>query len=153
MGIPEEDKGPAWLRNYGEKSGNLETNNTWGYQAETDAFAVDLVGLKEFGSKLKVELDQDYAPHAKTVGTYMATEMQMLPAAFLELCNVVDTQAASLDVLRDHLTRHYQAVAAFSEFAIKMAETYGNADATASASVWDVTRDLGAGTKPAGGGK
>jgi hypothetical protein len=154
MGIPEEDKGPAWLRDYGEKSGNLETDTRWGYQVEKDSFAVDLKGLQEFGAKLKTELEQDYVPHANTAVTYMATEVTVLPEAFLELCSAVDHQSKSLDALRDHLTRHYEAVKAFAEFATKMATTYGNVDATAEASVRDVETNLGAQpVNQTGGGK
>jgi hypothetical protein len=142
MGIPEEDKGPAWLRGYGENSGHLATDNRWGYQAESGAFAADLKGLKDFGAKLYNELQLDYVPHVKTAAEDMRAQPAVLPQRFYELTDVVKHQAEKLQQVLTELNNHYVAVQALAGFATGIADKYGNTDALASTRVIDVEKGL-----------
>ncbi len=119
MAIPEEDRGPAWLRDYG------------GIEA-------DISKMEEFATKLDAEVRDNYVPHADYVWDYMGTE---LPAPAQEFAELADFLVEHNKVVVDATSYvHYYANATggFADAAAKVSEQYRQSDAFAQARLRDV---------------
>ena len=75
MGLPEDDKGPAWLRDWGSKTGHTELDTFTGY-VDPDALAVDIKTLVAFAHALQSEHENDFRPHVRTVFDAMSAVPQ-----------------------------------------------------------------------------
>ncbi|MDI1459920.1 hypothetical protein QEZ54_02965 [Catellatospora sp. KI3] len=140
MGLPEEDKGPAWLRDYGRGSGYTKTSAFTGYDEGT--LAIELADLKLFADVLEKEHMLDYRPHAKTVFEQMATVVQAPDKRFQELCAGMQGHRDMLVQAADALARHDEAVLNFITATREIVKQYGKTDALTAARTTDVNRVL-----------
>ncbi|WP_155374334.1 hypothetical protein [Catellatospora vulcania] len=140
MGLPEEDKGPAWLRDYGRESGYTKANVMTGY--DEGSLAVDLQSLVDFAEALETEHTKDYRPHAQEVFKDMSVKVADPHADFIELCSSLGWQRELLVQTSDALLKHDQAVLAFVTAAREISKKYGEADALGAAKAQDVNRNL-----------
>lgn len=135
--IPEEDRGPAWLRDYD--------------YADFGGIEADIQAMKEFAAKLTANIQGSYAPHAQTVSETM---MNPLPEApnFYELHLFLyahdQVQLATQQNVYGYIDNTYQ----FASAANQISDKYSGSDAFARAKVTDVQQYLGepaaAGTQP-----
>ncbi|MFC7242572.1 hypothetical protein ACFQO7_08765 [Catellatospora aurea] len=140
MGLPEEDKGPAWLRDYGRESGYTKANTFTGY--DDGSLAVDLQSLVDFAEALETEHTKDYRPHAQEVFKDMSAKVADPHADFIELCASLGWQRELLVQTSDALLKHDQAVLAFVTAARQISKKYGEADALGAAKAQDVNKNL-----------
>ncbi|HWS33603.1 MAG TPA: hypothetical protein VN408_12775 [Actinoplanes sp.] len=128
MGIPEEDRGPAWLRDYDYSDfGNIEA---------------DIQAMKEYAAKLQSSVEGSYAPHAQTVSETMMSPLPPAPN-FPELhlfLNAHDqVQLATQENVYGYIDNTYK----FATAAEQIGDKYGGSDAFAQAKVTDVQKYLG----------
>lgn len=141
MGLPEEDKGPQWLRDWGEKTGHTELDTFTGY-VDPDALAVDIRSLVAFAKALQSEHENDFRPHVRTVFDEMAAAPQQPDARFIELTESMTHHRDMLVQTSTALANHDKAVVAFVKAAEAISQEYRGADALSSANVSDVDTQL-----------
>lgn len=141
MGLPEEDKGPAWLRDWGSKTGFTESNSSTGY-VDGQSLAVDIDSLVAFADALQAEHEQDYRPHVREVFDGMAAQPAGPDARFVELNEVMVHHRDMLVQTSTALANHDKAIIAFVDAARAISEEYRGADALSAAKVADVEDHL-----------
>lgn len=150
MGLPEEDRGPAWLRDWGSTTGHTDLDTFSGY-VDSDALAVDIESLVAFADSLQAEHEQDYRPHVQTVFDGMSAVPAQPDGRFIELTEGMTHHRDMLVQTSTAIANHDKAVIAFVDAARAISEEYRNADALSAASVKDVDTALtapNAGTAP-----
>lgn len=125
MGIPEEDLGPAWLRDYG------------------DSIEADIRRLEEFGAQLDAEVRQSYVPHMEIVQEDMMVELPPPAAEFSELTSFMQTHQSTQQNTTNIVYTFRDATGGFAYAAQRVGNEYGNADAFSAARVGDVEAALG----------
>lgn len=124
MAIPDEDRGPAWLRN-------------WQY------IEADIQAMDDFAKKLRAEVETNYVSHLSPIMQTAETKLPDVDPRFGELFDLLDTHhqahSASTHQVRDYANRSAGMAAAAS----KISANYGEADAFAQASVDRVQKALG----------
>jgi hypothetical protein len=151
MGIPEEDKMAAWLRDYGSTSHVAKYNSQMGYL--DTAMHVDPTMMLDLANQLETEHKQDYCTHAKKVIDKL--EYVHGITQFTELDDALTHQSKLAYTSTDMFREHDFAVTKFVTFVREMAEKYKTADADSSIKLSDVQRELPAsapvapGTAPA----
>ncbi|GAA1588156.1 hypothetical protein [Actinoplanes couchii] len=137
MAIPEEDRGPAWLRDYD--------------YADFGSIEADIQAMKEFAAKLTSSVEGSYAPHAQTVSDTMMTALPAAPN-FPELhlfLNAHDqVQLATQRNVYGYIDNTYR----FATAAEQISDKYEGSDAFARAKVTDVQQYLGATGTSSGAG-
>lgn len=141
MGLPEEDRGPAWLRDWGSKTGHTELDTFSGY-VDPDALAVDIKSLTKFAEALLAEHENDYRPHVQTVFDGMSAAPAQPDIRFIELTEGMTHHRDMLVQTSTALANHDKAVIAFINAAKAISEEYRTADAMSAASVTDVEANL-----------
>jgi hypothetical protein len=143
MGIPEEDRGPQWLRDYGSGSQMTSSDTMTGW-VDSSALLVNPETMKELAEKLELEHISDYIEHLKVVFERLRANPGQ--GEFPELYDVLDHHRTliinSMDVMREH----DYAVMKFVGFAKEMADRYNEADTENSIRLGDVQANLAAGT-------
>ncbi|SDT76468.1 hypothetical protein [Actinoplanes derwentensis] len=130
MGIPEEDLGPAWLRDY-------DYSDFGGIEA-------DIQAMKEFAAKLTLNIEGSYAPHAQTVSDTMMTPLPEAPNFYelhLFLYAHDQVQLATQKNVFGYIDNTYR----FASAADQIGDKYSDSDAFSRAKVTDVQQYLGAG--------
>lgn len=148
MGIPDEDLGPVWLRDYGS------LYNIGGDAAGSGSVRADLPAMDEFASALRDNVDADYVPHARVVFDDMS-----VPAygnGFPELAWALEQHRDVKSVAVNNVADHANGTAVFAEAIRGIAQRYRSSDAFAAAQLSDIQQHLGLspeqpGTNPAGG--
>jgi hypothetical protein len=123
MAIPEEDLGPAWLRD-------------WTH------IEADIKAMEDFAKKLKDEVTVNYAPHASKVHDDMMAALPPPPSEFGELVALLDTHHVSQQATSDLVHFYSNATGGMADAASKIGQQYGQADAFSSARVSDVNKAL-----------
>jgi hypothetical protein len=141
MGLPEEDKGPGWLRDWGSKTGHTELDTFTGY-VDPDALAVDIGSLVAFAKALQAEHENDFRPHVKTVFDEMAATPAQPDGRFVELTESMTHHRDMLVQTSTALANHDKAVVAFVKAAEAISHEYRGADALSAAKVGDVDTQL-----------
>jgi hypothetical protein len=146
MGIPEEDRGPQWLRDYGSGSGMTSSDATTGWvdSDALNAFTTNTTTMRELAEALEQEHVLDYIEHLKVAFERLRANPGR--GEFPELYDVLDHHRTliidSMDVMREH----DYAVMRFVGFAKEMADRYDEADTENSIRLTDVQANLSAGT-------
>lgn len=148
MGLPEEDRGPAWLRDWGRNTGYTSSDPMSGW-VDSNALAVDIQDLLAFSSALQTEHTEDYQPHLSEVFGRMATEVPNPDQRFIELTEAMTHHRDMLIQASTTLKAHDNAVVAFAEAAKTIGESYRGADELTAARVGDVEANLGGVQQPA----
>jgi hypothetical protein len=119
MGIPDEDLGPQWLRDYGDVDVKVAT-------------------LLQFGKSLMEELDKDYKPHVEKVFADMSAQDRITTTDFVELADALGRHQTVRMETTTRLARHADGMFAFARIAEAVSNRYDEADAFASARAKDV---------------
>ncbi|MBG0561640.1 hypothetical protein [Actinoplanes aureus] len=126
--IPEEDLGPAWLRDYGHTTfGDIEA---------------DILAMEEFAARLKADVEQNYAPRAVQVSDTMLTALPPAHEGFLELQFFRAAHERAQDVALQNVYNYANGTYGFATAAREVSEKYRGADAYARARVTDVHAGL-----------
>ena len=127
--IPEEDRGPAWLRDYGTTDfGSIEA---------------DIQAMEQFAAKLAANVQDSYAPHMSNVSESMLTRLPDPPAEFVELSSFLVAHNQAQDVTHQNVYLYASGTQGLANAATKISEQYHGSDAFAHAKVRDVERAFG----------
>lgn len=124
MRIPEEDLGPAWLRNYG------------------DHIEADIQRLEEFGARLDAEVRQSYVPHLEVLQEDVLVTLPNPAAEFTELATFMQTHQSTQQNTTNIVYTFRDATGGFAYAAQKVSSEYADADAFSAARVGDVETAL-----------
>jgi hypothetical protein len=142
MGIPEEDLGPRWLRDYGSLY-NIEGHSTGSAPDSGTGVKVDMPRMKDFAGALRTNVDVDYVPHAKKVFDDMTVPIGHIDARFWELYSALNLHQEVVQSTTDNLANQGNGASVFAEAAKKISDEYHKADAFSAARVQDVHKNLG----------
>jgi hypothetical protein len=126
--IPEDDRGPAWLRDYGYTDfGQIEA---------------DIRAMENFALKLAANVHDNYAPHLSTVTTAMSTRIPEPPPEFAELWSFLFTHNEVQNVSHQNVYNFANGTQGFATAAEDISKKYSGSDAFAHARVSDVDTAL-----------
>ena len=148
MALPEEDRGPSWLRDWGNNTGYTNVDNFSGY-VDANALTVNIQDLVAFATALQTEHEQDYRPHVREVYDLMEAQTSAPDERFVELVEGLTHHRDMLVRTSTVLYEQDKAVIAFAEAARSISAAYRGADELSAASVGDVEATLA--VPPAGG--
>jgi methyl-accepting chemotaxis protein len=123
MALPEEDRGPAWLRN-------------WEY------IEADIQAMDDFAKKLRAEVETNYATHLTPIYDDMGTKLPQPPQAFPELSDLMTTHQEATQTTTNFVHDYANRSAGMAQAASQISSNYHNADAFAQASVTSVHKAL-----------
>lgn len=136
--IPEEDRGPAWLRDYGYTNfGDIEA---------------DIRAMEQFAAKLAADVQDNYLPHMSSVTDAMLTELPPPAATFPELVTFMEQHQMAQDATHVNVYNFANGTNRFATAAKKISEEYEGADAFSRARVADVEQAFQAAEAPEGAG-
>jgi hypothetical protein len=146
MGIPEEDLGPRWLRDYGSLYDIGDQNNP-GAGGGTGAdggtgVRVDLPALSDFAAALQKNVEDDYKPHAQKVFDDMAVPAEG-QLGFQELWSALEQHDQVKIAATDNVANHGNGTKIFAVAAGEIGQRYQSSDAYAAAQLADVHTHLG----------
>jgi hypothetical protein len=122
--IPEGDRGPAWLRDYGFTDfGNIEA---------------DIAAMEQFATKLAADVQNNYVPHLAGVTDAMLTRLPPAATTFPELVDFLTTHRQAQDVTQQNVFNFANGTNHFATAARSIGREYRGADAFARARVSDV---------------
>ena len=137
--IPEEDRGPAWLRDYGFTDfGNI---------------AADIAAMEEFAKKLAADVQKYYVPHLAGVTDAMLTQLPPAATTFPELIDFMMTHRDAQDVTQQNVFNFANGTNHFAKAAQTIGEEYRGSDAFSHARVSDVDKAFQAAVSPQNGTK
>jgi hypothetical protein len=125
--IPEDDRGPAWLRDYGF--------------TDFGDIAADINAMQEYAQKLAADVQDNYAPHLNGLSTTMATP---LPEPYFdELSSFVQMHASVQAKTENNVWAYKDGTHVLAVAAQDISKKYQGTDAFAHAKLVDVTDTLG----------
>lgn len=124
--IPEEDRGPSWLRDYGT--------------TDFGAIEADIRAMEEFAARLAANVKDSYAPHLSTVSTSMLTRLPNPPGEFVELLSFLTAHNEAQDVTHQNVYNYANGTQGFASAAADISKKYRGSDAFAEARVADVNK-------------
>jgi hypothetical protein len=129
--IPEEDRGPAWLRDYGFTNfGDI---------------AADINAMAEYAKKLAADVEANYQPHLKGMSAAMLTRLPTPNPAFYELMLFMESHNHVQNVTQNNVYAFGTGTSVLAVAAQKISDKYRGTDAFAHAKVADVHETLAAG--------
>jgi hypothetical protein len=124
--IPEEDRGPAWLRDYGYTDfGQIEA---------------DIQAMESFAAKLSANVTDSYAPHLTGVTDAMMTELPSPPAEFVELYTFLFAHNEAQNITQQNVYNYANGTQDFATVATDISKKYRGSDAFANAKLSDVDK-------------
>jgi hypothetical protein len=124
--IPEEDRGPAWLRDYGFTDfGSIEA---------------DIAAMEEFAAKLSSDVQNNYVPHLASVTDAMLTQLPPAAATFPELVDFLSVHRDAQDATQQNVYNFANGTYHFATAAQTISADYRGSDAFSHARVRDVDR-------------
>ena len=124
--IPEEDRGPAWLRDYGTTDlGQIEA---------------DIEAMEQFAAKLAANVKDSYAPHLSNVSGSMGVPLPNPPGEFFELASFLTVHREAQDVTHQNVYNYANGTQGFATAAADISKKYRGSDAFAHAQVTDVEK-------------
>ncbi|WP_250003139.1 hypothetical protein [Actinoplanes sp. M2I2] len=126
--IPEEDRGPAWLRDYGT--------------TDFGAIEADIQAMEQFAAQLAANVKDSYAPHMSSVSDSMLTRLPDPPAAFAELYSFLTAHNHAQNVTHQNVYSYANGTQGFASAAADISKRYRGSDAFAHAKVSDVDKAL-----------
>ena len=136
--IPEEDRGPAWLRDYGH--------------TDFGDIAADIAAMEEFATKLAADLQINYVPHMTGVTDAMLTELPQPAGDFTELVTFLQTHQMAQDTTQGNVYNFANGTNQLAFVARSVSEEYRGVDAFAHARVRDVDAAFDQAGDPDAGG-
>lgn len=123
MALPEEDRGPAWLGDYGD-------------------IEADFTRMAEFAARLRAEVIDNYLPHLALVYDDMTVALPEVHQSFPELLTFLTTHQASQEVTRDNIHYIPNVADGFAAAAEEISSRYRDSDAFSSTRVAMVEQAL-----------
>ncbi len=124
--IPEEDRGPAWLRDYGTTDfGSIEA---------------DIQAMEQFAAKLAANVQDSYAPHMANVSDSMATRLPAPSGEFIELSSFLVAHNQAQNVTHQNVYSYANGTQDLANAATDISKRYRGSDAFSHAKVSDVER-------------
>ncbi len=136
--IPENDLGPAWLRDYGRTD----------YDDVGD-IAADVHAMEELAARLQADVDSDYAPRATAVTESMMVRLGT-DRDFTELGDFLHALGQAQDVTLQNVHNYANDTYGLAGAASEISARYRDADALVRGRVTGVRADL-PGAGPADG--
>ena len=127
--IPEEDRGPAWLRDY--------------KITDFSQIAADITAMEAFATKLAADVENNYVPHLPAVTQAMLTRVPPPSSAFLELCDFMAAHQIAQDTTQQNVYNFANGTYHFASAAQKISADYRGTDAFARAQLKDVNDAFG----------
>lgn len=137
--IPEEDRGPSWLRDYGF--------------TDFGDIAADIHAMAEYAKKLAADVQANYEPHSDAVTTAFGTTLPAPHPVFQELCAFMKAHDAVRDLTKYNVSAFGQGSSMFADAAQQISDDYSTSDAFAHATVRDVDKALTDSALPSTGGE
>jgi hypothetical protein len=135
--IPEEDRGPSWLRDYGFTDfGNI---------------AADIAAMEEFAKKLAADVQDNYVPHLTGVTDAMLTQLPPAATTFPELVDFMATHREAQDVTQQNVFNFANGTNHFATAAQTISADYRGSDAFSHARVRDVDKAFDQAVNPDNG--
>jgi hypothetical protein len=126
--IPDEDLGPAWLRDYGHTDfGDIEA---------------DILAMEEFAARLKANVEQNYGPLARGVSETMQTALPAAHAGFRELQFFQEAHDRARRAAQQNVFNFGPGTYGFATAAGEVGQMYRGTDEFARAKVTDVQSEL-----------
>jgi len=122
--IPDEDRGPAWLRDYG--------------YTDFSQIEADIQAMEKFAAKLSEDVKTNYAPHLSTVSTTMRKELPSPPAEFYELSSFLTVHNDAQVITHNNVYNYANGTDGFARAAADIGKKYSGSDAFSHAKVSDV---------------
>jgi len=122
--IPEEDRGPAWLRDYGF--------------TDFSQIEADVTAMEQFATKLAADVANDYAPHLSKVADAMMTPLPAPPTEFVELSSFLIVHNDAQNATQQNTYNFANGTTEFANAARDISSRYQGSDAFAHAKVTDV---------------
>jgi hypothetical protein len=135
--IPEEDRGPAWLRDYG--------------YTDFGDIAADIAAMEEFAKKLAADVQDNYVPHMTSVTDAMLTELPPPAATFPELVDFMTAHQAAQDATQQNVYNFANGTNHFATAAQTISQDYRGSDAFSHARVKDVDKAFDQAVNPDNG--
>jgi hypothetical protein len=137
--IPEEDRGPAWLRDYGFTNfGDI---------------AADINAMAEYARKLATDVQDNYAPRLDGLSAAMVAPLPQPNPNFYELGSFIDSHGAAQTITENNVYAYANGTNVLAAAAERISHDYRGSDAFAHATVADVHSHLGTGTPIAATGQ
>jgi hypothetical protein len=130
--IPEEDRGPSWLRDYGF--------------TDFGDIAADINAMAEYAQKLAADVEANYNPHYDGMAAAFQTELPPPNEGFYELMSFMESHSAARAATHDNVYAFGQGTTVFASAAQEISHDYRGSDAFAHATVKDVHDTLTPGT-------
>jgi hypothetical protein len=123
VGIPNENFGPRWLRDYGSTNfGDIAAN---------------IAAMEEFATQLAADVQNNYAAHFSSVSAAMMTDLPV-PNGFPELQEFLTVHREAQDVTHSNVYNFANGTNNFAQAAHDISTMYRGADAFSRARVSDV---------------
>jgi hypothetical protein len=124
--IPEEERGPAWLRDYG--------------YTDFSQIEADIQAMEKFAAKLSDDVRTNYAPHLSTVTSTMSKRLPPPPAEFSELSSFLTVHNEAQNVTHANVYNYANGTDGFARAAADISKKYSGSDAFSHAKVTDVNK-------------
>lgn len=135
--IPDEDRGPAWLRDYGF--------------TDFGDIAADIAAMEEFAKKLAADVQDNYVPHLTGVTDAMLTELPPAADTFTELAKFMKAHHAAQTVTQRNVYNFANGTNHFATAAQTISQDYRGSDAFSHARVKDVDKAFDQAVNPDSG--
>jgi hypothetical protein len=136
--IPEEDRGPAWLRDYGF--------------TDFGDIAADITAMEEFAKRLQADVVDNYVPHMYSVSDAMLTPLPTAATTFPELVDFMNAHTAAQEATQSNVYHYANGTNHFATAAQTISAEYRGTDARSHAKVKDVDNAFDKAIAPDGGG-
>ena len=134
--IPEEDRGPAWLRDYGF--------------TDFGDIAADVEAMERFAQQLAADVQDNYVPHMTSVTDAMLTMLPPAATTFPELVDFLTTHTAAQDATHSNVYLYASGTNQIATAAQTISDEYRGTDARSRAKVRDVEKAFSKAIVPEG---
>jgi hypothetical protein len=130
--IPEDDRGPAWLRDYGF--------------TDFGDIAADINAMQEYAQKLAADVDDSFTPHYNGMTVAMMTTLPDPNPNFYELRSFIESHSKVQALTQDNVYAFGQGTTVLAKAAQKVSGEYRGTDAFAHAKASDIHKTLDTGS-------
>lgn len=122
--LSEEDRGPAWMRDYG--------------YTDFSQIEADVTAMEQFATKLQGDVTKNYDTHAPVVQQLLLTLLPDPPGDFVELSSFLVVHNDAQNVSQQNVYHYSEGTSNFAQVAKAVSADYRGSDAFSHAKVADV---------------
>ena len=122
--LSEEDRGPAWMRDYG--------------YTDFSQIEADVTAMEQFATQLQGDVTKNYNTHVPVVQQLMLTELPSPPAEFQELSSFLVVHNDAQNISQQNVFHFSKGTEQFADVAKDVSSDYRGSDAFSHAKVSDV---------------